>query len=136
MDNRTINEHYAEIGMDLIQTEDALIDIANSQATIIYLSSEHKKVASGKKVLGQCEKVADKYKWGIPCDFTITVFEPNAEGMTEEQLRMLIFHELLHVGIEYNADGTETYSVRPHDLEDFKLIIDRFGTDWSKTDED
>jgi hypothetical protein len=136
MDNRTINEHYAEIGMDLIQTEDALIDIANSQATIIYLSSEHKKVASGKKVLGQCEKVADKYKWGIPCDFTITVFEPNVEGMTEEQLRMLIFHELLHVGIEYNADGTETYSVRPHDLEDFKLIIDRFGTDWSKTDEE
>lgn len=67
MDNRTINEHYAEIGMDLIQTEDALVDIANSQATIIYLSSEHKKVASGKKVLGQCEKVADKYKWGIPC---------------------------------------------------------------------
>lgn len=136
MDNRTINEHYAEIGMDLIQTEDALIDIANSQATIIYLSSEHKKVASGKKVLGQCEKVADKYKWGIPCDFTITVFEPNVEGMTEEQLRMLIFHELLHVGIEYNADGTETYSVKPHDLEDFKLIIDRFGTDWSKVDED
>jgi len=136
MDNRTINEHYAEIGMDLIQTEDALIDIANSQATIIYLSSEHKKVASGKKVLGQCEKVADKYKWGIPCDFTITVFEPNVEGVTEEQLRMLIFHELLHVGIEYNADGTETYSIKPHDLEDFKLIIDRFGTDWSKTDED
>lgn len=136
MDNRTINEHYAEIGMDLIKTEDALVDIANSQATIIYLSSEHKKVASGKKVLGQCEKVADKYKWGIPCDFTITVFEPNVEGMTEEQLRMLIFHELLHVGIEYNADGTETYSVKPHDLEDFKLIIDRFGTDWSKVNEE
>lgn len=136
MDNRTINEHYAEIGNELIHTEDALIDIANSQATIIYLSSEHKKVASGKKVLGQCEKVADKYKWGIPCDFTITVFEPNVEGMSEEQLRMLIFHELLHVGIEFNADGTETYSVKPHDLEDFKLIIDRFGTDWSKVDED
>lgn len=136
MDNRMINEHYAEIGMDLIQSEEELVDIANSQATIIYLSSEYKKVASGKKVLGQCEKVADKYKWGIPCDFTITVFEPNVEGMSVEQLRMLIFHELLHVGIEYNADGTETYSIRPHDLEDFKLIIDRFGTDWSKVDED
>lgn len=136
MDNRTINERYAGIGMSLIQTEDALVDIANSQATIIYLSSEHKKVSFGKKILGQCEKVADKYKWGIPCDFTITVFEPNVEGMTEEQLRMLIFHELLHVGIEYNADGTETYSVKPHDLEDFKLIIDRFGTDWSKVDEE
>ena len=134
MDNRTINEHYAEIGNDLIQTEDALADIANSQATIIYLSSEHKKVASGKKVLGQCEKVADKYKWGIPCDFTITVFEPNVEGMTEEQLRILLFHELLHVGIEFMPDGSERYSVIEHDLEDFKLIIDRYGTDWSKNE--
>lgn len=134
MDNRKINEHYAEIGKHLIETEDALVDIANSQATIIYLSSEHKKVASGKTIYGQCEKVADKYKWGIPCDFTITLFEPNVVGMTEEQIKILIFHELLHVGIEYNSDGSETYSILPHDLEDFKIIIDRFGTDWSENE--
>jgi hypothetical protein len=132
MDNRTINEHYAEIGMDLIQTEDALVDIANSQATIIYLSSEHKKVASGKKVLGQCEKIADKYKWGMPCDMTITIFEPNIVGFTEEQIRILIFHELLHVGIGCNKDNSESYFVKPHDLEDFKEIINRFGTDWNE----
>lgn len=135
MDKRTINEHYAEIGMELIQEEDVLIDIANSQATIIYLSSEHNKSSGGKIIHAQCEKVADKYKWGIPCDFTITVFEPNVEDFTEEQLRILIFHELLHVGIEFNNDGTENYSIKPHDLEDFKLIIDRFGTEWSMPNE-
>ena len=135
MDKRTINEHYAEIGMELIQEEDVLIDIANSQATIIYLSSGHKKSSGGKIIHAQCEKVADKYKWGIPCDFTITVFEPNVEDFTEEQLRILIFHELLHVGIEFNNDGTENYSIKPHDLEDFKLIIDRFGTEWSMPNE-
>lgn len=136
MDKRCINEHYAEIGNDLIKTEPELIDILNSQATIIYLSSAHAKKADGKVVYGQCEKVAEKYKWGIPCDFTITIFEPNAEKFTEEQLRILIFHELLHIGIEFNGDGSETYSIKGHDLEDFKLIIDRFGTDWSKVDED
>lgn len=136
MDNRQINERYTEIGKELIKNEDALINIVNSQATIIFLSSEHKKMASGKKILGQCEKVADKYKWGIPCDFTITVFEPNVEGLTEEQLRILLFHELLHVGIEFMSDGSEKYSVIEHDLEDFKLIIDRFGTDWSKNESD
>lgn len=134
MDRRSINEHYAELAKEVIENEPALIDIQNSICTIIYLSSEHKKMADGKAVLGQCEKVADKYKWGIPADFTITVFEPNVEGMTDEQLKILLFHELLHVGIEFNADGSETYSVKPHDLEDFKLIIDRFGTDWSKVD--
>lgn len=136
MDKRTLNEKYSEIARELINTEDALVDVRNSQATIVYLSSEHKKKSGNKIIFGQCEKVADKYKWGIPADFTITVFEPNVEGFSEEQLKILLFHELLHVGIEYNADGSETYSVKPHDLEDFKLIIDRFGTDWSKVDED
>lgn len=135
MDKRQINEHYAEVAAHLIDTEPALIDIKNSQATIVYLSSEHAKKDKDKLVCGQCEKVADKYKWGIPADFTITVFEPNIEGFTEEQIRILLFHELLHVGIEFNADGSETYSIKGHDLEDFKLIIDRFGTDWSKVDE-
>ncbi len=134
MDRRTLNEKYSEIARELIETEDALLDIRNSQATIVYLSSEHKKKSGDKLVLGQCEKVADKYKWGIPADFTITVFEPNIEGFSDEQLKMLLFHELLHVGIEFNADGSETYSIKQHDLEDFKLIIDRFGTDWSKTE--
>ena len=134
MDSRSINEHYAEIAHALIQEEEALLSIRNSEATIIYLSSTHKKQEKGKTIFAQCEKVAEKYKWGIPCDFTITVFEPNVEAFTEDQLKILIFHELLHVGIEFNGDGSESYSCLPHDLEDFKLIIDRYGTDWSRTD--
>lgn len=131
MDRRNINEHYAEIAAKLIERENALVDIANSQATIIYLSSDYAKTSKGNVVYGECEKVADKYKWGIPADFTITVFEPNCVGMTDEQIEVLLFHELLHVGIEFKEDGSERYFVAPHDLEDFKLIIDRFGTDWS-----
>lgn len=134
MDSRSINEHYAEIANDLIQTEDSLLSIRNSEATIIYLSSTHKKLEKGKVTCAQCEKVADKYKWGIPCDFTITVFEPNVVGFTDDQIRTLLFHELLHVKIEFNGNGTETYGINPHDLEDFKEIIDRYGTDWSRTD--
>ena len=132
MDSRTINEEYARVGEALIKEEEALVDIANSQATIIYLSSTHEKKGKDKVIYAQCEKVAEKYKWGIPCDFTITVFEPNVEGMTPEQIKILLFHELLHVGIEFCGDGTESYYIKPHDLEDFKLIIDRYGTEWSK----
>lgn len=130
-DNRTINEQYAEIGQRLIETEEILVDIRNSQATIVYLSSEHKKMDSGKVVHAVCEKVAEKYKWGLPADFTITVFEPNCMGFTQEQLEILIFHELLHVKIDYK-DGEEKYSLNPHDLEDFRYIIDRFGSHWDE----
>lgn len=132
MENRLIREEYAEMAKKIIEEEPMLTDIANSQATIIYLASDYAKMSKGRAVCGECEKVADKNKWAIPCDFTITVFEPNCVGFTEDQMRILLFHELLHVGIEYLEDGSEKYTVKPHDYEDFKVIIDRYGTEWNK----
>lgn len=131
MDNRSISEAYAEIGANLIETEPELAYIRESQATIMYLSSEREKREDGKTVFGQCEKVPDKYKWSVPCDFTITIFEPNVERLTEEQIRILIFHELLHVRI--TVDGNEEkYGITPHDVEDFRTIIDKYGVDWTE----
>lgn len=134
MDLREMSEEFAEIAAAVIEEEELLIDIKNSQASIVYLTSEAKKQSNGKRLCAQCEKVPDKYKWSIPADFTITVFLPNIEGFSDEQKKILMFHELLHVGIEFNSDGSESYSVRPHNYEDFKVIIDRYGTDWSKVD--
>ena len=136
MDSRQINEHYAEIGYELIETEPALLDLKCSEATIIFLSSEHEKTSDGRTVLGQCEKIQEKYKWSIPCDFTITLFEPNIEGLSEEQIRLVILHELLHVGIRIDKDGEEDYYVIPHDVEDFRLLIERYGLDWARPGED
>ena len=133
MDNRHINNDYAEIADELIRHEYSLLHLLESRAKIIYLSSDYAKTSKGKLVFGQCEKVADKYKWGIPADFTITVFEPNVEKFTEDQIRILLHHELLHVGIDKKADGSESYSIVDHDIEDFKLILDKYGTDWSRT---
>lgn len=132
MDNRVIREEYAEMAAKIIEEEPLLTDIANSHATIVYLGSDNPKTAKGKAVCGEAEKVQDKNKWAIPADFTITVFEPNTVGFTPEQMRILLFHELLHIGIEFTEDGQEKYSIRPHDYEDFKIIIDRYSTDWSK----
>ena len=57
------------------------------------------------------------------------MFEPNVERFTEEQIRILLLHELMHVQI--TKDGNEeVYSVRPHDVEDFREIIERYGMDW------
>lgn len=133
MDNRHINNDYAEIADELIRDEYSLFHLLESRAKIIYLSSDYAKTSKGKLVFGQCEKIQDKYKWGIPADFTITVFEPNAAKFTDDQIRILLHHELLHVGIDKKADGSESYSIVDHDIEDFKLILDKYGTDWSRT---
>ena len=129
MDTRTISEEYSHIGEELILTEDLLSDIRESSATIIFLSSEYEKTKQGKPVCGLCEKVPEKYKWAVPCDFTITVYEPNVERFTPEQIRILLLHELLHVGIQ--TDGNEeSYFVKPHDVEDFLAVIERYGMNW------
>ena len=130
-DHRSISELYARIGAELVETEDALAHIRNSEATIVYLSSDSEKVSRGKRVLGQCERVPDRWKWAVPADFTITVFEPNVAGMSDRQLHILLLHELLHVGIGTNKDGDEVYKVVPHDLEDFHAIVEAFGIDWA-----
>lgn len=129
MDRRTLSEEYANIGNELIEEMPELAPLKDANITIVYLSSEHRKKGKGKKICAQCEKVGEKYKWGIPADFTITVFEPNIEGFTDEQIRILLFHELLHIG---RPDGT--WTTVPHDLEDFKIIIDKYGTDWAKVE--
>ena len=133
MDNRQINLNYTNIALDLLVNEPSLQHIKESHAVIIYLESDYAKTSKGKLVFGQCEKIQDKYKWGIPADFTITVFNPNVEKFTDDQIRTLLHHELLHVGIDKKADGSESYNIVDHDIEDFKLILDKYGTDWSRT---
>ena len=133
MEHRAINTNYEEIAQELIDNEPELAYIKDSQVKIAFLESDQsKKADKDKLVLGECEKVAAKNKWAIAYDFTITLFKNNLIGLTLDQIKIVLFHELLHVGIELGPDGTETYNVVKHDLEDFKTIIDRFGTDWAK----
>jgi len=136
-DNRHINHDYAKIGAELIRTEPVLQDIADSDATIIYLSSSLEKTDGDNRIVyGECERIKDKYKWGIPADFTITLFEPNLQEKSAEAIRRIIFHELLHVGIGVGKDEMEQYFVRKHDIEDFKYLIDRYGTNWASVGDD
>ena len=126
-ETRYINDEYTQIGEDVIEEYDELSYLRGGDVQIVFLSSDAEKKKGSHKVFGLCEKVPEKYKWAIPCEFTITIFDQNISDFSDEQLRVLIFHELLHIGI----DGDRLY-IREHDLEDFKEIIDRFGTHWSE----
>lgn len=129
MDLRHISDEYTAIGHELINEMPELAELKNADVQIVFLASEHEKKKGGGLVLGQCEKVADKYKWAVPCDFTITIFEPNVVQLNEEQIKILIFHELLHVGVM-----DDKLYIRDHDLEDFKVIIEKYGVNWQDVD--
>ena len=129
-ETRTLSDRYAQLGQALVDTEPSLARVRESHATIVYLASDAATASRGRAVLGQCERVPDRWKWAVPADFCITVFEPNVAGMTDDQLSVLILHELLHVGVFENKDGDEVYRTVPHDLEDFREVVERFGMGW------
>ena len=130
-ETRVPSERYGRLAREVIAEEGRLAPIARSDVRIAYLSSDAKKTSHGKVVFGQCEKVPDRYKWAVPYDFAIVIYEPNVAGFSEEQLRTLMLHELMHVGVYANGDGEEVYRIVPHDLDDFRSIVERFGMEWA-----
>ena len=131
MDSRYPSPQVEAIAEQLLASESCLAYIAESEVRIAYVTSEAEKHSGGKTVFAQCERIPDRFKWAIPYDFMVTVFVPNVERFTDDQMRILILHELLHVGIE--VDGKEeSYRIIPHDIEDFRLVLERYGLDWNQ----
>lgn len=126
-ETRYINDEYNEIAEDVINEFPELEYLRGGDIQIIVLSIDATPKQNGRIVHGVCEKVPSKNKWAIPCDFTIAIYDANNVEFSDEQLRILIFHELLHVGV----DGDKLY-VKKHDVEDFAPIIDRYGAHWSE----
>lgn len=116
---------YEEIGEAIISEQ--FPELLNVR--IAWLASDKAKKVNNKIVFGECSKVTDKYDWCCPYDFTITVFEPNVEFMTAEQIKILLEHEIMHVG--FDANNGRMWCV-PHDAEEFIEIIRKYGIDWSE----
>ena len=128
-EKREISNHYTAMATAWINNREELRHLKN--ATIVYLESDYRKKSKGKILCGLCEKVQDKNKWAIPADFTITFYKPHMEVLTEWQQEIMVYHELLHVG--YKGED-EPMSTVPHDIEDFRMVIDMFGPHWDEED--
>lgn len=125
------SEHYAVLAWQVFEEHRDVGWIPGAGISIGYLESDKAKKKSGKACLAECVKVKELYKPYCPHDFLIVVYGPNVVGMTVEQQKILLYHELLHVGM--SDDGEEVkYLINPHDVEDFRVIIDRYGIDWAK----
>ena len=129
-----ISEEYAGIAAEVIREHEDLAWINETEVTIGYMSSNKKKRHGGKHICADCRKIPDRDKRFIPFDFLITVYDPNVDGFSEEQMKILIYHELLHVGVDQKEDGSLRFYIVPHDIEDFTAVIDKYGEEWARTD--
>lgn len=95
------------------------------------LSQERPPEKGGKTKYADCTKVKVKYQAWLPFDFIITFYEPNTELLNENQRKILMLHELKHIGI-----GEKGLKLEEHDREDFASILKRYGIDWNMLDEE
>lgn len=127
-----LSKKYKKIGEELIRKNKEFEHIKTFEPRIAYLSSDKEKHKGQKTVFAECRKVQEEYKWCCDYDFMIIVYEPNIIGFTDKQLRILIRHELMHVGIDTDGNEPKPYIV-DHDIEDFRSILKRYGLDWNRS---
>jgi hypothetical protein len=95
----------------------------------------------GRCILGKCKKASDLDRELMPVDFVIILRREFFEDLrvTDLQRRALLDHELNHAAVKYDADGRPVidqrgrtvFRIRKHDLEEFAVIAERYGT-WKK----
>lgn len=113
------------LGQALIKKLPELCHISDFSIKVGYVRSYERKTKDGKPVYADCRKVNVVYGAYLPFDFIITFYEPNIGHLTENQLKILMWHELKHIGI-----GDRGFIVEPHDIEDFFAITDAHSTRW------
>lgn len=126
-----VNESLRQMGEAIIKAMPELNIIRDFDVKIGYVLSYEQKKAKGRTINAECRKVNGSYNAYLPFDFIVTFFEPNIYHMTENQKKVLMVHELMHIGI-----GEKGLRIEPHDIEDFSTIIKKFGLKWNGFDQD
>lgn len=94
-DSYAISDMYSEWAEQIIK--DKRPDILDAGISVGFISSDkQKKHGRIKLVLGECKKVDELHKLFCPYDFLIIIYDRNCEGLTDEQMQILIWHELNH----------------------------------------
>ena len=132
---RTISEKYEKIAMELIEKHPVLDDLKRfieaKRIKLIFLESTKAKKSTQGVVHAECEKIADSKRWAIDADFVIVVYKPNVEIFTEAQLKVLLLHELMHIGVEVSEKGDLKKYIVPHSVQDFRYILEKYGMNWA-----
>jgi len=118
---------YTEAPTEVIEIAQELIDAYHphlKEARIGFIMRETHKKSKGKSIMGTARKPPAWLNVFEELDFIIELAEDIYAALSPERRRALIDHELCHCGM-----GEQPY-IKPHDIEEFTDIIERYG-DWS-----
>jgi len=121
-----VSPELESMGTQVIDKMPELSIIKDLEVKVGYVLSQYPKRKDGKIICGECRKVTGVFTAFLPFDFIVTFYEPNIYYMTENQKKLLMLHELKHIGV-----GQKGIRVEPHDIEDFSSMLQRYGLRWN-----
>lgn len=128
------SDYYKSLAEEIIEARPELHFIKDCSLRIAYREANQAKKKCDNLIFGECEKVTDKNKMYMAYDFIITIYEPNIKDWDTNRVKVLLWHELLHIGAENTDDGASTWTI-PHDFEEFFPIYNAFGIGWQLRDD-
>lgn len=106
---------------------ESMSEIAHLEGvSICYMLAKNTITRNGKQVLGRAAKASDQQYLLHGYRFTVTVDAETWHKLPEKR-EPLLFHELLHCAVDVDDEGVTRHSIRPHDLEEFGAVVERFG---------
>lgn len=126
-----VSDELKEFGEKIISKRPELHFINEYGIKVGYVISYEAKRDKGRSVNADCRKVNGPYQAYLPFDFVITFYEPNVYHMTDNQKKILMLHELRHIGI-----GVRGLRIENHDIEDFYSLLQEFGMQWNDINQD
>lgn len=76
------------------------------------------------KKYADVRKVASPYTFMTEYKFIITFYEGPLLGLSQEQKIMVVYHELLHIDVDFNK-------LKKHNIEDFRELVSIYGVNWT-----
>ena len=118
---------------EVAETAETLINSVHTHLIgipITYVFRDKHAKTNGKPVMGKARKVSGLNAWLANDDgddfFAIEIAEDLWQYLTDDQKVALVDHELSHLWVD-TKDGVEVLSVLPHDLEEFRGVVERHG---------
>jgi len=104
------------------------LDLMGAQVEYLFVSP-----AINKTTVGRCIRTGPELNFFSGADYVIEISQDVWDELDDDVKYILLHHELLHIyPVSNDKKGTIEYKLRDHDIQDFDLIIKKYGTDWFK----
>lgn len=125
-----VSESLRDMAAKVIAENESLLHLETELDRILFMYSDQNKTSKGKTVYADTEVIKEKFREVMAYDFVITFYKPPTQFLSDEKMERIMYHELRHVGIDYEGEDDVKLYIVPHDVEDFRDMINTWGIDW------